>query len=84
MKKTYTLGDDVVVYFCFPRLGIAVPIKPGDVLFFNAQEPHCVSSHCRNSDDIYCVSLYIKSSILGKNDNSIPLTEDEESLLNFN
>ena len=44
MKKVYTLIDDVVAYFCFPKLDIAVSIKPGDVLSFNPQESHSVSS----------------------------------------
>ena len=81
MKKEYTLIDDVVAYFCFPRLGIAVPIKPGDVLFFNPQEPHCVSSRCTHSDSIYCTSLYIKSANLGLNNNSLPLLPVETALL---
>ena len=81
MKKQYTLDDDVVAYFCFPRLGIAVPLRPGDVLFFNPNEPHCVSSRCNNSDTIYCVSLYIKSANLGLNNNSLPLLPAEKGLL---
>jgi hypothetical protein len=29
-KELYTDKDDVVVYFCFPTLGVAVPLRPGD------------------------------------------------------
>ena len=32
----YHLNDDVVAYFCFPTLGVAVPLRPGDYLIFNA------------------------------------------------
>ena len=43
-KDSYHLIDDVVVYFGFPRLGVVVPLRPGDVLIFNPSEPHAVSS----------------------------------------
>ena len=79
----YIINDKVVAYFCFPRLGIAVPMRPGDVLFFNPQEEHCVSSRCNAEDEIYCVSLYLKSGNLGLNDNSIKLTPREESCLTY-
>ena len=42
-KEFYTEKDDAVVYFCFPTLGVAVPLRPGDFLLFNALIPHCVS-----------------------------------------
>jgi mannose-6-phosphate isomerase class I len=45
MKQEYTNDMDTVVYFCFPRLGLAVPLRPGDVLFFNPLEPHCYVPH---------------------------------------
>ena len=51
-KDQYTLTDNVVVYFCFPTLGVAVPLQPGDFLLFNAQIPHCVSSRCKHTDQI--------------------------------
>ena len=54
-----------------------------DVLFFNPQEPHCVSSRCGNADHIYCMSLYFKSDNIGENDNKLALkgSESEEILL---
>jgi hypothetical protein len=60
-KDKYELHDDVVVCFCFPTLGVAVPLHPGDFLLFNALIPHCISSQCKQSDDIYCVSMYLNS-----------------------
>ena len=53
MKETYTPDQKIVAYFTFPRLEIAVPLRPGDVLFFNPQESYCVSSCCDNTDEIY-------------------------------
>jgi hypothetical protein len=32
-SDVYSLDDEVVVYFCFPTLGVAVPMRPGDFLF---------------------------------------------------
>ena len=77
------MKDEVVVYFCFPRLGIAVPLRPGDILLFNAREPHCISSRCNAEDELYCISLYLKTAIVGLSDNSLPLKPTELSLSNF-
>jgi hypothetical protein len=63
----------VLAYFCFPRLGIAVPLCSGDVLMFNPQEPHCLSSRCHIEHEIVCMSIYLKSSVVGLNDNKIEL-----------
>ena len=79
MKEEYTLEQRVVAYFCFPRLGIAVPLRPGEMIFFNPSEEHCISSRVDDKDTIYCVSLYIKSNVFGLNDNSLPLLSKEES-----
>jgi hypothetical protein len=43
-RNSYEVDDEVVVYFCFPTLGVAVPLRPGDFLMFNALIPHCISS----------------------------------------
>ena len=70
--------DRIVAFFCFPRLGIAVPLRPGDVLVFNPLEPHAISSRCKNSDRLLCLSLYLKTGVVGLNDNLIPLSVEEE------
>lgn len=77
-KGVYNEKDNVVAYFNFPRLGLAIPLKPGDVLFFNPKEAHMISSRCQNEDDIYCLSFYLKSNLIGGNDNSQLLTEEQE------
>lgn len=74
----YSINDDVVCYFCFPRLGIAIPMKPGDFLMFNALEYHCVSSRCIKDMEVYCVSSYLKTSVVGGNDNSKQLSSEEK------
>jgi hypothetical protein len=69
-KSEYHLHEDVVVYFCFPTLGVAVPLSPGDYLMFNALIPHCISSCCKLDDEIMCGFMYLKTSIVGLVGNS--------------
>lgn len=77
-KTTYAWNDEPVAYFNFPRLGQAVPLKPGDVLFFDPSEEHMISSRCNGNDDIYCISFYLKSNIIGGNDNDKELNDEEK------
>ena len=81
MREEYKLSHKIVAYFTFPKLGIAIPLRPGNVLFFNPQEDHCISSRCDNDDEIYVMSLYFKSANIGKNNNSLPLTAAEEFMV---
>ena len=66
----YQVDDKILCYFAFPRIGIAVALRPGDFLLFNPQEPHSISSRCRTEDEIYCISSYLKTAVVGLNDNS--------------
>jgi hypothetical protein len=68
-KEKYELSDNVVLYFCFPTLGVAVPLRPGDFLIFNALIPHCVSSRCRQVDQVMVILMYPKSAVVGMNNN---------------
>ncbi len=68
-ERRYTASDSIVCYFCFPRIGTAVALCPGDFLIFNPQEPHLISSRCNPDDDVYCISSYLKTAIVGLNDN---------------
>jgi hypothetical protein len=43
-RNRYMIDDEVVVYFCFPTLGVAVPLQLGDFLLFNSLIPHCILS----------------------------------------
>jgi hypothetical protein len=73
-KDKYKLYDDVVVHFCFPALGVGIPLRPGVFLLFNALIAHCILSQCKQTDNIYCVSIYLKSAIVGMNNNLLSLT----------
>ena len=66
----YKDNDPVICYFAFPRLGMAIALRPGDFLLFNPQEHHCISSRCQNKNKIYSMSSYLKTAIVGLNDNS--------------
>ena len=79
-KDKYEVNDDVVVYFCFPTLGSVVPLRPGDFLLFNALIPHCVSSRCRQDDEIMVISMYLKTSVVGMNNNQLPVSINQSSL----
>lgn len=77
-ENGYSVDDEVIHYFVFPRYGMAVPLRPGDILIFNPQEYHCISSRVSEEEDVYCCSLYLKSGVVGLNDNSIPLTQEQQ------
>jgi hypothetical protein len=79
-KELCTNKDDVVDYFCFPTLGVDVTLRPCDFLLFNASIPHCVSSWCRQDDSIMCVSMYLKSAVVGMNNNDLSLTNKQAML----
>ena len=69
-------NSEILAYFCFPQKGLAVAMRQGDILIFNPLEPHCISSK-RVSQDIMCCSIYLKSKLVGGNDNSKEFTKEE-------
>ncbi len=71
----------MVTYFCFPTIGVAVPLRPGDYLLFNAKLPHCISSRCKFEDEILCTSTYLKAAIVGMNYNDLPLTLEQARVI---
>jgi hypothetical protein len=80
-KSEYLSEDDVVVYFCFPTIGVAVPLCPGEYLLFNARIPHCISSRCKVEEDILVTSIYLKTAVVGMNNNDLPLTEEQTRIV---
>ncbi len=71
----------MVTYFCFPTIGVAVPLRPRDYLLFNAKLPHCISSRCKFEDEILCTSTYLKTAIVGMNNNNLPLTLEQARVI---
>jgi hypothetical protein len=56
-------------YFCFPTKGVSAALRHGDILLFNPLVPHCISSRCDDTRDEFCISLYLKTAVVGGNDN---------------
>ncbi len=75
-RNRYKIVDEVVVNFCFPTLGVAVPHCPGDFLLFNALIPHCISSQSKLDHNIMYVLMYLKLAALGMNNNSLSLMSE--------
>ena len=57
---------------------MAVPLRPGDFLLINALEYHCVSSRCDSDKDVFVLSCYLKTAVVGGNDNKRKLNDKEE------
>ena len=77
IKRSYLKEEsDVLKYFTFST-GLTVALRSGDILMFNPQIEHCISSNtdvCKE-DDVFCTSLYFKSMVLGLNNNNIKFEE---------
>ena len=80
-ENTYE-SNRVLNYFCFPEYGVAVPLRDSDIILFNPRVQHCISSRCNTDTDVINASLFLKTAIVGGNDNSLPLTGVQNLLLN--
>jgi hypothetical protein len=69
----YDMDAAVCNYFTFPEQGIAVALRPGDMLHFNPTYQHCLSSRTSfyEQKDVFCLSLYLKTAVVGGNDNTV-------------
>jgi hypothetical protein len=79
-KDKYKVDHDIVVYFCFPTLGVAVSLRPGDFLLLNALIPHCVLSRCKIDHNIFSIATYLKISVVGMNNNQLPVSSNQSFL----
>ena len=73
----YEKDDPIVQYFVFPEVGFAIALRPGDVLVFNPLYFHSVSSQTEEGEkqDVYCLSFYLKTAVVGGNNNALPLSQ---------
>jgi hypothetical protein len=78
--KIPSIDNDVSLFFTFPTLGLAVALRPGDILLFNPTIYHSVSSRCNPQQNIWCTSLYTKNAIVGGNDNSLLLENKQREV----
>ena len=75
--------DKIHMYFCFPTVGQAIGMRDGDVLLFNPLILHSCSQKESWCDDktVHLLSCYMKSAVMGGNDNTVELTETEKTNL---
>jgi len=75
-----TQDDDTIVrYFCFPRLGVAIGLRVGDVIIFNAREYHCSSSMSVDRQ-VFAFAGYVKTAHVGGNDTKVTLTQCQHDI----
>ena len=69
----YEFDSPIVTHFCFPTYGYAVAVRNGDILLFNPAVHHCCSKQEKQFEkvDVYLNSIYLKTNIVGLNDNRI-------------
>ncbi len=53
----------------------AVAMHSGDLVIFNAMEPYAILSRCHENININCAAMYLKTYIVGLNDNNLNLTK---------
>ena len=73
--------NKVLCCFTFPACGVAVALRSGDILVFNPQVHHSVSSATDLAVDYHCLSLHLKTSLVGLNHNDLPLTTTQFDIL---
>ena len=78
------LEDPIVQYFCFPRYGYCVGLRPGDVLVFNPKVHHCLSSKTKDysNERVHVSAFHLKQGHVGLNNNGLPL--QDEYLMHMN
>jgi hypothetical protein len=84
LGNDYSLDEPITQYFVFPEFGLSVALRPGDILLFNPLYYHSISSRAEASlkNDSYCLSYYLKTAVVGGNDNSLKLTDVETKAFN--
>ena len=57
----YSMEAEACNYYTFAEQGIAVSLRPGDMLLFNPLYQHCLSSRTSfyKQNDAFCLSLYL-------------------------
>jgi hypothetical protein len=70
-------NNEMVQCFCFATYGFAIGLRPGDIILFNSHVYHCLSDKSTPyaKRDVHVTTFYVKTAHVGKNDNSLPLTE---------
>ena len=78
----YSMSDDICYYFVFTEYVWQWLSTPGMCSY--STQPlvyHSVMTPVNPENEVWCCSLYLKMGVVGKNDNSMPLTELEKEWL---
>jgi hypothetical protein len=68
------MDAEVCYYFIFTEQGISVALRPGDMMIFNPLYHRLLSQTARyENDDVFCLSLYLKTAVVGLKNNSLPM-----------
>jgi hypothetical protein len=78
-------SNNIVQCMCFPTYGFAIGLRPGDIILFNPHVHHCLSEKTEtySKDNVHVSTFYVKTAHVGKNNNSIPLTDQESIYYNM-
>jgi hypothetical protein len=79
-KYIYPDKTKICCYFCLPGVNTAVALRPGDVLFFNPLEKHCLSQRTVEylMEKLYVSSFYITTKQISGNDNTKSFNLEEK------
>eukprot|EP00978_Attheya_sp_CCMP212_P026235 scaffold85866_cov55-Attheya_sp.AAC.5 len=78
-------SDNIVQCMFFPTYGFAVGLRPGDIILFNPHVHHCLSEKTEMyiKDNVHVTTFYVKTAHGSKNNNSIPLSDEESIYYNM-
>ncbi len=54
-NHVYQVDDEILCYFAFPTIGVAVALWPGDFLLFNPQEPYFILMQKRRQNILHFI-----------------------------
>ena len=72
----FRMDSEILKYFTF-ECGVSVGMRSGDLLVFNPQEGHCISTNTDacGEDGVLTTTHYFKSNVVGLNDNDVQFCE---------
>ena len=71
--------EQILCYFVFPVHAQVVALRHGDIIIFNPMKYHCLLKKLVKGC-VFTLSCYLKTAVVGKNDNIFPLTRTEAKI----
>ena len=74
----YTIDQPIAMCFVIPELGLYIGLRPGDQFIFNPLYYHCISTKDFGTYNkpVFVTSFYLKTAIVGQNNNDKEIKED--------